>query len=175
MRSLKLIACTDRHMGIGRHGGLLFDLPDDRRRFRDLTSGHVVVMGRKTWESLPKRPLEGRTNIIISRGWLFRTLYRSFIEDGAATIVDSPDEAVELARQHAEDHQIWVIGGGEIYRQMLPMCDEAYITHVDADGHADTFFEGWNPNEWDEGETLLEGGGGDAPTWKQVRYRRLWD
>lgn len=167
MNSMKLIACVDRNRGIGRTGNLLFDLPDERRLFQNLTSGGAVIMGRVTWESLPARPLEGRTNIVISRGWPYRTLYSGFIKAGVAAFADSPDEAVELARQYADEHHIWIIGGGQIYRQMLPMCNEAYITHVDADGNADTFLEGWNPGEWDDGTVKARGA-----NWTMKRYRR---
>ncbi len=129
---MKLIAASDRRGGIGRDGGLLASLPGDMKYFRETTAGAVVVMGRKTLESFPGgRPLKGRRNIVISR-----TLEPA--ADAGYEVCRSAEDAALLAGEE-KDRNVFVIGGGEIYALMLPFCEEAYITEIDAELEADTF------------------------------------
>ncbi len=135
-------ACDkEGHEGaIGFEGGMPWHLPEDMRRFTELTVSHPVIMGRKTWESLaPKfRPLPNRDNIVISRD-------PSYSVPGA-TVVDTLEDALDLARQEAipddgmDRSEIWIIGGAQIFREALPFADKAYVTqismHVDADTYA---------------------------------------
>lgn len=121
---MKIIASVDRHLGIGRDGDLLLRIPDDMNRFRELTMGSTVVMGRGTYESIGG-PLPGRRNIVLSE-----TMPRS----EGMEIVRSPEEAYLVAGPDA-----WVIGGQSVYESMLPFCDVAYITEIDIDGDADRF------------------------------------
>ena len=129
---MKMIAAADRKGGIGKNGQLLAHLPGDMKYFRETTAGAVVVMGRKTLESFPGgRPLKGRRNLVISR-----TLSPGAKE--GVEVCRSVEEAVELASRES-DRDVFVIGGGEIYNLMLPYCEEAYITEIDAVLDADTF------------------------------------
>ena len=112
---MKAILSADRKWGLGYQGRLLVSIPSDLRFFRETTMGHVVVMGRKTLATLPAgQPLKGRTNIILSRDpeWTVR----------GATVVHSIKELMEVLKPY-EDDDIYVAGGGEIYRQLLPYCD----------------------------------------------------
>ena len=130
---MKAILSADRTWGLGYQGRLLVSIPSDLRFFRETTMGHVVVMGRKTLATLPAgQPLKGRTNIILSRDpeWTVR----------GATVVHSIKELMEVLKPY-EDDDIYVAGGGEIYRQLLPYCDTAYVTRIDMTYQADTFFE----------------------------------
>ena len=117
---MKLIAAVDKHWGIGKNGDLLFHIPEDMKFFRSMTEGNIVVMGRKTLESMPNgKPLKNRINIVLSR-------------DAAYT--------AEGARVCRTDKDVFIIGGAQIYKQYLDKCDTAYITHIDADGDAEVFF-----------------------------------
>lgn len=122
------IVAVDEKWGIGRDNGLLFRLPADLKRFKALTTGGTVLMGRKTLDSLPGgRGLPGRRNIVL-------TGQRDLVPENAET-VHSPAEAVFAAGEDA-----WVIGGESVYRTFLPLCDRVYVTRVAADGGADVFF-----------------------------------
>lgn len=122
------IAAVDQRWGIGRDNALLFRIPADMKRFRALTEGGTVLMGRKTLQSLPGgRGLPNRRNIVLTGD-------RSFTAENAE-IVHFPVEAVFQAGEEA-----WVIGGESVYRQFLPLCRRVYLTKILADGHADAFF-----------------------------------
>jgi dihydrofolate reductase len=114
-----MIAAVDRHGAIGRANQLPWRLPDDLQRFKALTLRHYVIMGRKTFESIG-RPLPGRTNVIITRK-------PDFAIPGAQ-VVHSLEDALALC---AADDQPFIIGGGEIYRQALPLTQTLYLTEVD--------------------------------------------
>ena len=131
---------------IGLAGGLPFRLPDDLRRFRALTVGKPVVMGRRTWDSLPRRPLPGRLNIVLSRmtSPLIGGIVVTSTEEALAAIKDK-DMVSE-----AEVSEVMVIGGGEIYRLFMPLASRILITVVDANvPGGDTFFPVFmNTGEW---------------------------
>ena len=129
---MKLIAAADKNWGIGYENKLLASIPSDMKFFRTMTTGHVVVMGRKTLESFPnKMPLKNRTNIIITKDMSYE------VKDGI--IVHSVEELLEELKKYDSD-DIFVIGGESIYRQMLDYCDTAYITRIDHVFQADTYF-----------------------------------
>jgi dihydrofolate reductase len=130
---MKVIAAVDSKWSIGKNGALLASIPADMQFFKQMTMGKVVIMGRKTLESFPKKkPLPGRAaNIVITRD-------RTYTAEGAV-IVHSLDEALKEAGRWDTD-DVFVIGGGEIYRDMLPYCDEAYITMIEYVYDADTRF-----------------------------------
>ena len=138
---ISLIAAVARNRALGKDGQLLWHLPEDMRYFRETTRGKPVIMGRKTWESLPDafRPLPGRRNIVISRN--------SAYEAPGATLAGSLDEAVRLTQDDAE---VFVIGGAEIYRQSLPLAQRLYLTEVAQDFAADVFFPEFGAREWRE-------------------------
>ncbi len=124
------IVHVDREWGIGKGNDMMFSLPKDMKFFRETTSGHTVVMGGNTLRSFPgQKPLKNRVNIVLSRGQ---------VRDDCV-IVRSYDELKrELKARQNED--IYVIGGGEVYKELLPYCDEALVTKVDAVGGGEVFF-----------------------------------
>lgn len=129
---MREIVVVDQKWGIGKNNDLLFSLPEDMAFFRRETTGKVVVMGSNTLKSLPGgNPLKNRTNIVLFPGGEKR-------DD--CTIVDSLDELfVELKKYPTDD--IYIMGGAMFYRTMLPFCDTAFVTKVEADGEAQVFFE----------------------------------
>ena len=133
------IVAIDNNWGIGYDGELLERIPEDMEYFRELTENNIVIMGRKTWDSLPKKPLQGRSNIILSR-----TLQRdSWIYDSEAHYIQFISKATknELESFRKSSTQFFVIGGGQIYEQLLPYCDTVYLTHIGKDHkNVDTYF-----------------------------------
>ncbi|MGV3561354.1 dihydrofolate reductase [Larkinella arboricola] len=137
---LSLIAAVAENGVIGQENELVWHLPDDFRYFKQTTSGHPVLMGRKTFESLGK-PLPNRLNIVITRN-------PDYQPDGVVA-VDSLEKALSEARQTAIT-EIFVIGGAEIYRQALPIVDRLYLTEVKASFEGDTRFPDFDKAEWQE-------------------------
>ena len=126
---MNLIVAIDRKGAIGRRGELLYHISADLRRFKALTTGHTVVMGRKTFESLPKGALPNRRNIVVSRS--------SGYSAPGVEVAHSLEAAVAMA----DSKDIYIIGGAEIYRQALPLVDRLRLTVIDAEtADADTFF-----------------------------------
>jgi len=137
---MNLIAAVSRTWGIGNEGKLLFNLPGDQRRFRSLTEGNWVIMGRKTLASLPGgRPLAGRKNIVLSR-----TLDA---DTPGVTICRDVEELKQLTKKIPTD-KLFVIGGEEIYRLLEPLCSYAYITWVDDAPPADAFCPDLDQSEY---------------------------
>lgn len=136
--SLTLIACLDMNNGIGDgEGNLLFNLPRDLQYFKTVTSGKIVVMGRKTWESLPKHPLPKRKNYVLTMDETFNPI--------GAKVLHSIDEVIELSKKH----DVFVIGGGEIYHQTIDYADKLIITHVHSiNFDAKVHFPDFNHKEW---------------------------
>ena len=129
---MNLIAAVDKNWAIGLNNALLASIPEDMKSFREKTTGHVVVMGRKTLESFPdKKPLKNRVNIVLTK----KTDY----EAGGATVVHSIEELdEELKKYPSED--VFVIGGESIYKALADRCDRAYITKIDHEFEADAYF-----------------------------------
>ncbi len=139
---MKAIAAVDEKWGIGKDGKLLAHIPADMQYFRQNTAGKVVIMGRKTLESFPKKkPLPGRAeNIVITKDAAYQV--------EGATVVHSIEEALQEAKKwHTDD--VYVIGGGAIYEAMLPYVDECLITKIEYTYDADAFFPNLDQNpEW---------------------------
>lgn len=133
---ISLIVAAAENDVIGRDGTMPWHLWTDLLRFKALTMGKPVVMGRRTHESIG-RPLPGRRNIVVTR--------RADYEAPGCEVVGSIDEAIEAAEDATE---IMVIGGGEIYRQLLPRADRIYLTRVHLDCDGDAYFPGLDPDEW---------------------------
>ncbi len=129
---------------IGRDGGLPWKLSTDLKRFKEGTMGKPIVMGRKTWESFPRRPLPGRLNIVVTRD----KTYRAEGGETAQSLGDAIALATVRARCMANVDEICVIGGGQIYDQALPLADRLYITHVLASVDGDTVFPPIDPAVW---------------------------
>ena len=132
-----LIAAAGQNNELGKDNNLLWHLPDDFKRFKALTTGHHIIMGRKTFESFPK-PLPNRTHVIITRS-------KDYTAPEGCLVVNSLKEAIEICPQ---DQDIFVIGGGEIYRQSLEIADCIELTRVHTIFEADTFFPEISPLEW---------------------------
>ncbi len=139
---MKLIASADRHWGIGNKGALLVSIPADLRNFKSLTAGKTVVLGRKTLDTFPAgRPLKERRNIILTRDKSYR------IPD--AEVVNSVEELMKLL-EGTDTDEVFVIGGASVYSQLLPYCDEAYITKIDYSYEADSFLPDFDEDpEWE--------------------------
>lgn len=142
-RTITLVWAQDRAGAIGRDNGIPWQVPEDMARFRDLTAGHAVVMGRKTWESLPPRfrPLPGRRNVVITRSV-------GYLADGAE-VVGGLTEALDVAGDTAI-----VIGGGQIYAAAMELATHLRLTEIDTlvDG-ADAFAPEVDPYAWDAGDS----------------------
>src|ERR1700712_5531203 len=138
---VSLIAAVARNGAIGRGGELLFREPEDQRHFRRVTMGCPVVMGRKTWDSLPARfrPLPGRRNVVITRNSQWRA-------EGAEA-ARSIEEVLALL---AGASKVCVIGGAELYALAMPHVDELVLTEIDADLDGDTFFPRWDRSRFQE-------------------------
>ena len=150
---MKIIAAVDKNWAIGKNGQMLVSIPADQKLFRQETLGKVVVMGRKTLESLPGgRPLDSRTNIVLTHDTSFQVK--------GATVVHSMEEALaELSKY--QDDDIFIIGGQSIYEQFLPCCDEAHITFIGYEYYADTHMvnlekEGWKIARTSEEQTYFD-------------------
>ena len=154
----KIIAAVGKNWEIGEKGELIFHLKEDMRFFKETTMGHAVVMGRKTWESLPKK-LPGRTNIVV-----------------ASQPVEGADETVSdlaefVARHRASEEVFFVIGGEKLYRAMLPEAETIYLTEIDADApQADRFFPKFDVGMYDK--KVLRGGKEGEIGYQIVEYRR---
>ena len=135
---ISIIVSIDENGAIGAKNELLLRLPNDMKRFKTLTTGHTIIMGRKTFESLPKGALPDRTNVVITR-----TSGATF--DNCETFNDL-NAAID---KHKDEDEIFIIGGANIYEQSLTLADKLYITHIHHSfENADTFFPEINKNEW---------------------------
>lgn len=144
MSELVLIAAMARGRVIGRVvdgvGTLPWHLPEDLAHFRAATRGHPVVMGRKTWDSLPPRfrPLPGRRNVVVTRN-----------ADWQGEGAERAGSLAEALERLEDEPRVFVMGGGELYAQALPLADELVLTEVDADLPGDTFFPAWDREDFD--------------------------
>jgi dihydrofolate reductase len=136
--AVSIVVATDDHGGIGLGGRLPWHLPEDLKRFKALTMGKPIVMGRRTHDSIG-RPLPGRHNIVISR--------QPGLRIEGCTVVDSLDAALAAAGPVPE---VVVIGGADVYRLALPCAETLYLTRVHADVGADTFFPALDAADWEE-------------------------
>ena len=139
MSKISLVVAVSLNGVIGRDGGLPWHISSDLKKFKAITMGNPIIMGRKTWESLPKRPLPGRQNIVITR----QADYRA---EGAVVTHDA--KSALAAAGGAEE--IAIIGGGEIYEMFLPLADRIYLTEVPMDVDGDTRFPEVGSVHWRE-------------------------
>lgn len=135
---ISIIVAISEDCGIGKNNDLLWNIPEDLRRFKRLTLGKTVIMGRKTWESLPRKPLQGRKNVVIT-------------DVPGETIVNAITAySIGDALSKCEgDEEIFIIGGGSIYRQFMPLADRLYITHVHKSVPADIYFPEIDMDTWE--------------------------
>lgn len=137
MKKISVIVAVAKNFAIGINNQLLWHIPADLKRFKKITAGHQVIMGKLTYLSLPVRPLPNRTNIVITDipGETF---------EGCIT-VNSIQAAMDLCNEHEES---FIIGGGSVYRQFLPFCNKLYLTMVNKEFDADTFFPEIDFDNW---------------------------
>ena len=134
--SVSMIAAVGKNLELGKNNNLIWHFKEDMKFFKNTTMGHTVVMGRKTFESLPKA-LPGRKNIVISSNAEYQAQ--------GATVVTSVEEALQIA----DNEEIFVIGGGKIYAEFLPYADKLYLTEINAEcADADTYFPQFNKSEY---------------------------
>lgn len=126
-----IVAVAGEKRVIGKKGGLPWYIPAELKRFKSITMGHPVIMGRKTHESI-SRPLPGRTNIVITHD-------PDYSAEGCL-VAHNLEEALRLASNASGDDEVFVIGGGQIYAQVLPLADKLYLTYIDKEIEGDVFF-----------------------------------
>ena len=160
---ISIIVAVSEDWGIGKDNELLWHISEDLKRFKRLTSGNTVIMGNKTWESLPRRPLPGRINIVLT---------------------DNPNESIENAvtaysiqdslNKCDQNEEIFIIGGGSIYRQFMPIADRLFITHVHMKAPADIYFPEIDLNIWEitEKEEFKTDGDNSIPYTYTIYQRR---
>ncbi len=136
---MNIIVAISENYAIGKSGDLLCYLPDDLKHFKALTTGATVVMGKKTFFSLPRRPLPNRRNIVLTRDV-------TFVQEGVDVAHSIPD----LLTMLMPEERVFIIGGGEVYRQFMPLAKQLHITHIHHSWEdADTFFPDIDPTIWE--------------------------
>ncbi len=126
-----IAAISEKDRGLGSGNDLIWKIPEDLKRFRTLTSGHPIIMGRKTYESIG-RPLPNRLNIVVTRN-------AEYAAQGVL-VCNSLEAAIEKAKKATGADEIFIIGGGELYKEALPFTDRLYLTLIKANAEADVFF-----------------------------------
>ncbi|OFY65846.1 MAG: diacylglycerol kinase [Bacteroidetes bacterium RBG_13_43_22] len=134
---ISIIAAVSEDLGIGKNNDLLWHIPEDLKRFKRLTYGNTVIMGKRTWESLPKRPLPGRKNVVITD-----IPHENF--ENAVTACSIEESLAKCEK----GEEIFIIGGGSIYKQFMPLADRLYITHVHKNTPADVYFPRIDRKVW---------------------------
>lgn len=156
-----VVAAVGRNLELGRGGGLIWHLRGDLRHFRDLTMGHAVVMGRRTWQSLPKGALPGRRNIVVTRN-------PDFVAPGAETAA-----SLQEALQMCAGTKAFIIGGGEVYAAAMSMATGLHLTLVDGScPEADTWFPAFAADWVETGRTVGAQADGSSPAYEYVDYVR---
>lgn len=152
---ISAIVAVDENWGIGFNGELLEKIPNDLKRFKELTTNNIVVMGRKTWDSLPIHPLPNRINIILSKHYL-----EPACESTICMNLNSLNYC--LKKNHLFEEEWFIIGGGQIYKELLPFCDRVYVTKIFKEHkNVDTYFPNLDePEEWN--------------TWKVVHQSKTY-
>ena len=159
---MELIVAVYGDWGIGKNGTQPVALSADRKFFRETTRGATVIVGRRTVEDFPgQKPLPGRENVVLTRG---------NPELPGFTVCHSPEEAAELTKNA---QRVMVIGGGSIYKQMLPMCDTAYVTKLQCTPESDTFFPNLDADPRWKLEQVLRSGEEDGIAYEMCLYKRI--
>lgn len=160
---ITLISAIDMADGIGdEEGKLLYNIPKDLEHFKNTTLGGVVVMGRKTWDSLKRKPLLGRKNYVLTND-------KDFNPDGAK-VLNSIDDIINLSKTYS----IFIIGGGELYKQMIEHADNMIITHVhEINISATSFFPPFSHEDWKIDEMNKYDEEGKVPSYTIAKYSRI--
>ena len=138
---ISYVVAMDRNRLIGTGDGLPWRLPDEMRRFKEITMGHPVLIGRKTYETIPQkfRPLEGRMNIVLTR--------QEAYEAPGCLVVNSLEEALSAV---SADQELMVIGGAQLFEELMPVVDRLYLTEIDGEYTGDVYFPEYDGNDWQE-------------------------
>lgn len=148
---LALIVAIDSERGIGKNNDLMWHLPNDMKFFKETTQNQIVVMGRKNYDSIPEkyRPLSNRLNVVLTRNSDFHA--------PGCEVFSSLESCLEYFKNE-EERTVFIIGGGEIYKMALESnrIDEMYITYIDKEYGADTFFPNFDTNQWESKEILSQ-------------------
>ena len=137
---ISAIVAVDKDWGIGFEGQLLEHLPPDMKHFKETTVGNIVIMGRKTWDSLPVKPLPNRTNVVITSK---ETFYAQCGKGNIPTLYSNLNQVKLIlnGRLYDQNKEVFVIGGGQIYKELLPYCDRVYVTFIGkSHDNVDTYF-----------------------------------
>ncbi len=140
--TISIIAAMGKNREIGYQNELLWKLPNDMKFFRATTMGKPILVGRKTFESFGGKPLPGRTNIVITQDKTYQC--------EGAVIVHSIDDALSKGKAAAKNDEIMIIGGASFYEQLLPLADRLYLTYVDGEFTADSWFPAFDESQWKE-------------------------
>lgn len=162
--NLSIIVAVAQNLAIGKDNDLIWHLSDDLKRFKSLTSGHAVIMGRNTWNSLPRRPLPKRRNIVVTHD-------HGFCDEGAV-VAHTIQQAMRLV---ADEEEAFIMGGASLYRQFMPFVNKLYVTWVYSDFEADVFFPVIDNSLFavtEESELLVDEATG--LTYRYVTYSRLF-
>ena len=147
---IKLIVAIDLHFGLGKNGNLLFKIPEDLRLFKQFTIGNVVLMGRKTFDSIGCKPLPDRINIVIPS--------KKDFENDEVTTFDNMETAIEYSKRNFPDKDLYIIGGGQIYEQGIKYADEVILTKYNKlYENADTYFPVDIMDNFSETDVIMEG------------------
>lgn len=161
---ISVVVAIGKNRELGRDGKLLWHIPDDLKRFKELTRGHPVIMGRKTFESIVGYlggPLPERTNIVVTHQ--DPSIYRERFSVDSVIVVSTLEAALEKAKE-LDAEEIHIGGGAQIYEQALPQVDKLYLTLIDAEGEADTFFP---PYEEEFTKKTFD----EEHEWNGIKYR----
>lgn len=157
--SFSIIACVGKNLELGINGGLVFQIKEDMAFFKETTMGHPVIMGDRTFSSLPKA-LPGRTNYVLTHN-------PEKLPEGVIAVDDLEDF---IARFKDSDEEVFVIGGGFVYNEFLPYASTLYLTEVDAAAEADVFFPHFNPEEYNK--TIIKRGSCDDLNFAFAKYTK---
>ena len=162
---VSMILAMDENKGIGINNKLPWSLSDDLKRFRSLTLGHHMIMGRVTYESIG-RPLPGRTNVILTKNKTYQA--------PGCVILHHPEDALQFARENGET-EVFIIGGAEICEAYMPVTDRIYLTVVHTQCDADTYFSSYQENDWVEitSEFIPADGLNQYPSTYKILDRRI--
>ena len=155
---LSIIACIGKNRELGNQGGLVFHIKEDMQFFKETTMGHPIIMGDRTFASLP-HALPGRTNYVLTR-------HPERLPEGVIAVND-----VEAFIKEHSNEEVFVIGGGFVYNEFLPYADNLYLTEVDAEAEADTFFPEFDKSKYEK--TIIKKGQSDDLTYAFAKYTKL--
>lgn len=154
---ISLIAAISKNRGIGKNNDLIFRIPDDLKRFKSITSGHPIIMGRRTFEPMSKNPLKDRTNIVVTTNPDFKSDFENVV------IVNSLEKGLEVAKTKFGAEETFIIGGGQIFEEGIHLADRLYLTIVDKEVDADAYF----PDYSDFKKIILD----EDHEWNGLKYK----